>query len=152
MKLLSIILGFIIILGVGGLVFIPKNSQTEAMSVSGKGSETNSQVESSNSTDTQSTPTTPSSPTTSPAPVVTSTPSGISANVIAAHNTRSSCWSSINGSVYDLTSWIPNHPGGEKAILQLCGIDGSQKFNSQHGGGEKQLMMLSGFKIGVLAQ
>jgi len=66
---------------------------------------------------------------------------------VAEHNSRESCWTIINDSVYDLTSWIPNHPGGEEAILQLCGIDGSIKFNEKHGGSSKQEMILSGFKL-----
>lgn len=74
--------------------------------------------------------------------------STITATQVARHNARESCWSVINSNVYDLTSWIPNHPGGEQAILQLCGTDGSEKFNGQHGGSEKQAIILAGFKIG----
>ncbi|HWO07400.1 MAG TPA: cytochrome b5-like heme/steroid binding domain-containing protein [Candidatus Paceibacterota bacterium] len=77
---------------------------------------------------------------------------GISAAEVAAHNGGTSCWSIINGSVYDLTSWIPQHPGGEQAILQLCGTDGSEKFNGVHGGMATQAQVLAGFKIGELAQ
>lgn len=70
---------------------------------------------------------------------------------VSQHNSRTSCWSSINGNVYDLTSWIPKHPGGEQAILSICGKDGSEKFNKQHGGAAKQAAVLAGFKIGVLS-
>jgi len=77
---------------------------------------------------------------------------GITSTEVAAHNSRESCWSTINGNVYDLTSWIPEHPGGEQAILQLCGTDGSAKFNGQHGDAPKQAAVLVGFKIGVAAQ
>jgi cytochrome b involved in lipid metabolism len=75
----------------------------------------------------------------------------ISLLTVAKHNSRSSCWSAINGGVYDLTSWIPNHPGGERAILSLCGIDGSDLYNGQHGGRSKIMTILSGFKIGTLS-
>jgi cytochrome b involved in lipid metabolism len=71
---------------------------------------------------------------------------------VAQHNDASSCWSVINGTVYDLTSWIPQHPGGERAILQLCGTDGSAKFNNQHGGREPMISILAGFKIGAISQ
>ena len=84
----------------------------------------------------------------------TNTTSGtdlISAATIAMHADAISCWSSINGTVYDLTSWIPKHPGGEQAILSICGIDGSTKFNAQHGGAPLQQQILAGFKIGVLS-
>jgi cytochrome b involved in lipid metabolism len=69
---------------------------------------------------------------------------------VATHNLRSSCWSAINGSVYDLTSWIPNHPGGERAILSLCGTDGSDAYNGQHGGSSRTATILGGFKLGAL--
>lgn len=76
----------------------------------------------------------------------------IGATEVATHASRESCWSIINGNVYDLTSWIPKHPGGEEAILRLCGTDGSAKFNGQHGGAPKQAAILAGFKIGVAAR
>lgn len=68
------------------------------------------------------------------------------------HDSKQSCWSTINGNVYDLTSWIPQHPGGEENILRLCGIDGSDAYNGQHGGSRKVASILFGFKIGVAAQ
>ncbi len=76
--------------------------------------------------------------------------SGLTLAEVAKHSMRTSCWSTLNGSVYDLTSWIPNHPGGEEAILYLCGIDGTQAFNTQHGGDSKVAKILGGFKIGTL--
>lgn len=69
---------------------------------------------------------------------------------IATHNSQSSCWTTINGSVYDVTNWISQHPGGEQAILGLCGIDGSSAFNDQHGGQRRPESELSSFKIGTL--
>jgi cytochrome b involved in lipid metabolism len=61
------------------------------------------------------------------------------------------CWSAINGSVYNLTSFVGNHPGGQ-AILKICGKDGSAIFNAQHGGGAKQQQILANLKVGVLAK
>lgn len=77
---------------------------------------------------------------------------GIPADEVAQHKDSTSCWSMINGNVYDLTSWIPKHPGGPQAILQLCGTDGSAKFNGMHGGSAMQEQILAGFKIGVVRQ
>lgn len=71
---------------------------------------------------------------------------------IAAHKDASSCWSAINGGVYDLTSWIAQHPGGEGAILSICGKDGSGAFNDQHGTRGKAANVLAGYRIGNLAQ
>jgi len=69
---------------------------------------------------------------------------------VQTHNSKQSCWSVIRGKVYDLTSWISNHPGGEKAILNICGKDGTDLFIKQHGGKEKPEKILEGFEIGAL--
>lgn len=71
---------------------------------------------------------------------------------VAKHNDGTSCWSVINGNVYDLTAWIPEHPGGPDKILAICGIDGSAPFNRQHGTARLQQQILAGFKIGTLTQ
>ncbi|MDO8523112.1 MAG: cytochrome b5-like heme/steroid binding domain-containing protein [bacterium] len=91
-------------------------------------------------------------PTPTPTFISTPTPSGITLSQIALHNSRSSCWSAINGNVYDLTSWIPYHPGGENTILSICGKNGSGAYNGEHGGSSKTAKILIGFKIGVLVQ
>lgn len=49
---------------------------------------------------------------------------------VATHNSASDCWTIINGNVYDLTSYIPRHPGGDE-ILAACGTDGSSLFNQR---------------------
>lgn len=91
----------------------------------------------------------PETPTTTT--TQTKVPTTFTLEQIAAHNTRESCWSAINGVVYDLTSWIPNHPGGEKRILNLCGIDGTLSFNGKHGGSTKIMKILTGFILGSLS-
>jgi cytochrome b involved in lipid metabolism len=68
------------------------------------------------------------------------------------HNSKESCWSIVNGKVYDLTPWISKHPGGESAILSICGKDGTDNFISQHEGDKKPEAKLATFYIGVLAQ
>lgn len=69
---------------------------------------------------------------------------------VAVHAGASSCWSAINGNVYDLTAWISPHPGGSEAILSVCGKDGTDSFNSQHSGSSRILKILGSFKIGTL--
>jgi cytochrome b involved in lipid metabolism len=82
----------------------------------------------------------------------TSTVTTYTAADVAAHADVSSCWSIIDGNVYDLSSWISQHPGGEQAILSLCGKDGSAIFHGQHGDAQKQADILATMKIGVFAQ
>ena len=78
--------------------------------------------------------------------------SGYTMAQVAAHGSESSCWTAINGNVYDVTSWISQHPGGAQAIISLCGHDGSAAFNDQHGGQRRPESELASFKIGALAQ
>ena len=69
---------------------------------------------------------------------------------VAKHKSSSNCWTSINGSVYNLTSWIARHPGGSGPILSVCGRDGSAAFNGQHRGNGGVSAMLGSFKVGTL--
>ncbi|MBU6414653.1 hypothetical protein KGQ34_00180 [Patescibacteria group bacterium] len=131
-KIASIIFGFIMIAAIGGLVLWQKNSTSEppapvVSSASFGAKETNNKE-------------------------IQKTANAFTLAQVAEHNSRMSCWSAINGGVYDLTSWIPNHPGGEQAILQLCGVDGSEQYNSKHGNARKPATILWGFKIGTLTR
>lgn len=78
-----------------------------------------------------------------------STISGYSLAEISGHNSATSCWSAVNGSTYDLTSWVNQHPGGKAAILMICGKDGSPLFNTQHGNSKKVANVLIKYKIGT---
>ncbi len=69
---------------------------------------------------------------------------------VAVHKDSKSCWTAINGGVYDVTGWISQHPGGSGAILSLCGKDGSSGFDNQHSGQRRPEQELAGFKIGTL--
>jgi cytochrome b involved in lipid metabolism len=71
---------------------------------------------------------------------------------IAAHKTPTDCWTVVRGNVYELTKWIATHPGGEEAIISLCGIDGTTAFEGQHDGQSKPEQKLASFKIGTVAK
>lgn len=77
--------------------------------------------------------------------------SGYTLAEVAKHADASSCFAAINGKVYDLTSWINQHPGGAERILSICGTDGSAAFNNQHGGQGRPERELANFYIGALA-
>lgn len=99
-----------------------------------------------------------SSGTTKPAPkpVTPTTPAPTAgtytAAQVATHASASNCWTIVNGSVYNVTSWISQHPGGKQAIVSMCGRDASASFDSQHGGQRRPESELASFKIGVLAK
>lgn len=67
---------------------------------------------------------------------------------IAKHASESSCWMAIDGSVYDVTSFIPNHPGGRQMLLG-CGKDASAMFNGRHSTQARSL--LPNYLIGKLS-
>jgi uncharacterized membrane protein len=69
---------------------------------------------------------------------------------LAAHDTPADCWVAIDAGVYDLTSYIDQHPGGAQRILELCGKDGTSAFTGQHGSEKKPAAVLAGAQIGVL--
>ena len=53
-------------------------------------------------------------------------------SVLKQHNKRDDAWSAFNGKVYNITSYLPYHPGGEKAILLYAGRDATEEFNMLH--------------------
>jgi hypothetical protein len=54
----------------------------------------------------------------------------ISLETVQMHAEESDCWTIINGNVYDITSYVPRHPGGDE-ILRACGADGTSLFTSR---------------------
>ncbi|KAH7024170.1 FMN-dependent dehydrogenase-domain-containing protein [Ilyonectria destructans] len=51
---------------------------------------------------------------------------------IAEHNSAESCWIIIHGKAYDLTNFIPDHPGGREAILRHAGKDATAVYEPIH--------------------
>ncbi|MFZ1412042.1 MAG: cytochrome b5 domain-containing protein [Micropruina sp.] len=95
-----------------------------------------------------------SGPTTSTTPSTTASTSAAATSYTLAqvkqHDAASSCWSAIDGDVYDLTDWAASHPGGSDEILELCGTDGTEDFNEKHSADADAQKGLAGYKIGTL--
>ncbi|OCB85175.1 fumarate reductase [Sanghuangporus baumii] len=51
---------------------------------------------------------------------------------VAEHNKKEDCWVIVDGQVLDVTKFLPEHPGGEKAILLYAGRDATEEFNMLH--------------------
>lgn len=94
-------------------------------------------------------PSSPGASTTSEGSTSTSTESGLSAAEVAKHNTANDCWSVINGNVYDLTGYLPSHPGGQSVIKAICGKDGTKAFAAQHRGQQKPKIELDQLLVGA---
>lgn len=73
---------------------------------------------------------------------------------IASHNSHDDCWLAINEKIYNVTSFVGSHPGGE-AILEGCGKDATEFFETRPMGSgtphsEKARENLENFYIGDL--
>ena len=90
-------------------------------------------------------------PTATPTAKATTEPAGYTMEKVRANNSEVSCWSVIDGNVYDLTKWISSHPGGKGNILSLCGKNGTTEFASKHRGDSNPQARLKGFLLGPLA-
>lgn len=51
---------------------------------------------------------------------------------VGAHNTKESCWVIVHGKAYDVTEFLPEHPGGSKIILKYAGKDATEEFDPIH--------------------
>lgn len=47
---------------------------------------------------------------------------------IAKHDSRDSCWVIVHGKAYDVTDFLPEHPGGPKIILKYAGKDATEEY------------------------
>ncbi|EPT01683.1 hypothetical protein FOMPIDRAFT_1023161 [Fomitopsis schrenkii] len=56
----------------------------------------------------------------------------VTPSMLKEHRTRDDAWSAFNGKVYNVTSYLPYHPGGEKELMRVAGRDGSKLFALTH--------------------
>ncbi|KAI9475878.1 MAG: FMN-dependent dehydrogenase-domain-containing protein [Benjaminiella poitrasii] len=56
----------------------------------------------------------------------------ISPEEVAKHKTKDDVWVIIHGKVYDLTQFLPEHPGGQKIIMKYAGKDATSAFDPIH--------------------
>uniref|UniRef100_L2FT11 Mitochondrial cytochrome n=1 Tax=Colletotrichum fructicola (strain Nara gc5) TaxID=1213859 RepID=L2FT11_COLFN len=57
---------------------------------------------------------------------------GLNGDEIAKHNSADSCWVIVHGKAYDVTDFLPEHPGGSKIILKYAGKDATEEFDPIH--------------------
>jgi fatty acid desaturase len=51
---------------------------------------------------------------------------------VMKHKTHDDCWIVVKGKIYDVTSWISNHPGGPQMIIANGGRESTAAFISYH--------------------
>src|SRR5690606_31021512 len=54
---------------------------------------------------------------------------------VAQHSSPRDCWIIIDSGVYDVTEFLPQHPGGSQRITPYCGRDATAAFSTQDGQG-----------------
>ncbi|HEV7449093.1 MAG TPA: cytochrome b5-like heme/steroid binding domain-containing protein [Candidatus Paceibacterota bacterium] len=145
---LLVVVGLIAVVVLGAAFFL-NTPPVPAINNPGSSVDETASATASSSVSTKTPDTTPA-PVTTPAPTPVPAPSGYTLAQVSAHNSSASCWTAINAKVYDVTSWISQHPGGAGAILSLCGKDGSAAFNGQHGGERRPEAELATFYLAPL--
>jgi cytochrome b involved in lipid metabolism len=61
---------------------------------------------------------------------------------LAKHKTTTSCWIAIHGTVYDVTPFLYEHPGGDDILVEHAGKDASKEFDSiGHSSVAKKMLM-----------
>lgn len=56
----------------------------------------------------------------------------LSYDEVGKHNQKSDCWVIVHGKVYDVTSFLDQHPGGSAIILKYAGKDATKAFDPIH--------------------
>ena len=74
----------------------------------------------------------------------------LSRTEVAKRNSPNECWTIVNGSVYDMTSFIQRHPAGSGDIIDMCGKDASDDFLGEHEGQGEPEKWLATLKIGTV--
>lgn len=54
---------------------------------------------------------------------------------VAKHNNPQDCWIIVDKKIYNVTEFLPLHPGGEDRIISFCGKDANEAFRTQGGKG-----------------
>ncbi|MFA6278708.1 MAG: cytochrome b5 domain-containing protein [Candidatus Paceibacterota bacterium] len=85
------------------------------------------------------------------APLSTTNQVTLTSAVIATHNTQNSCWLTIGSNVYNITAYVPYHPGGVQAIVSLCGTDATAAFGGI-GHSSSATALLANYLLGALGQ
>ncbi|SJX65350.1 probable CYB2-L-lactate dehydrogenase (cytochrome b2) [Sporisorium reilianum f. sp. reilianum] len=51
---------------------------------------------------------------------------------VQKHNSKDSCWIIVHGNAYDVTEFLPEHPGGAGIILKYAGKDATEEYDPIH--------------------
>ena len=88
------------------------------------------------------------------APAATSAAPRFTWKDVARHAKAGDCWMAIDGVVYDLSAYLPEHPADPALLPPWCGRDASEAYRTKlrgrsHSRGADRL--LATYRIGALA-
>jgi len=95
----------------------------------------------------------PPSTAASPAPVRAERP--IALAEVTLHASSTDCWMAIDGKVYDLTAYLPEHPSNPSVIVPWCGREASEAYRTKTRGrrhSPEADRLLPAYRIGVVAE
>ncbi|KAF2820193.1 hypothetical protein CC86DRAFT_471334 [Ophiobolus disseminans] len=67
---------------------------------------------------------------------------------VATHSTKDNLWVTIHGKVYDVTSYVRDHPGGEEILVDVAGKAASEEYD-EVGHSEDADQILNDHLIGI---
>jgi 4-hydroxysphinganine ceramide fatty acyl 2-hydroxylase len=71
---------------------------------------------------------------------------------VESHKSSSNCWVTRRGKVYDVSAFLPDHPGGDDFILKFAGqdIEKVMKSPEEHDHSDSAYEMMEEYIIGRL--
>ncbi|KAK9370285.1 FMN-dependent dehydrogenase-domain-containing protein [Lipomyces kononenkoae] len=69
---------------------------------------------------------------------------------VSQHKSAQSCWVIIDTTVYDVTEFLPDHPGGSRSILRFAGKDATTEFEGIHPPGTLEETLPESAKVGTV--
>ena len=71
---------------------------------------------------------------------------------IKKHNKKDDCWVVVDNVVYDVTSFLEEHPGGKRLPVKHSGKDVTEVWNSFHGHKKETILKrYAHLRVGVVA-
>uniref|UniRef100_A0A1A9WQP8 Cytochrome b5 n=1 Tax=Glossina brevipalpis TaxID=37001 RepID=A0A1A9WQP8_9MUSC len=68
---------------------------------------------------------------------------------VSEHNNNKSSWLIIHNNVYDVTTFLNEHPGGEEVLLELAGKEATEYFEDVGHSSDAREMMKK-YKVGEI--
>ncbi|KAL8199522.1 hypothetical protein R6Q57_013090 [Mikania cordata] len=81
-------------------------------------------------------------------PFMNTTSQTFSISEVKKHNSPDSAWIVVHGHIYDCTTFLKDHPGGQDSILINAGTDCTEEFDAIHS--DKAKKLLEEYRVGEL--